>query len=64
LSSLEQLFKASVHFHGQEQVPEDIIIFAVNHFARLESLILPYELFRATVEPLLSLACHELFGGI
>jgi len=63
VSGLERLFKASIRVHGHENIPEGVIIFVVNHFTRLETLILPYEIFRITGRPVMSLAHHELFVG-
>ena len=63
VSAIERLFKASVHVHGQENIPDGTIIFAVNHFTRLETLVLPYELFRLTGRPVMSLVYHRLFAG-
>ena len=63
VSAIERLFKASVHVHGQENIPDGIIIFVVNHFTRLETLVLPYELFRLTGKPVMSLVHHKLFVG-
>ncbi len=63
MSALERLFKASVRFDGQEHLPDGVIIFAVNHFTRLETLLLPYELFKVTGRAVMSLAHHGLFGG-
>ncbi len=63
VSALERLFKASVRVHGQEHLPDGVIIFMVNHFTRLETLVLPYELFRLTARPVMSLVHHGLFVG-
>jgi 1-acyl-sn-glycerol-3-phosphate acyltransferase len=41
IKALERLFKASVRVHGAENIPDGVSILAVNHFTRLETLILP-----------------------
>jgi esterase/lipase/1-acyl-sn-glycerol-3-phosphate acyltransferase len=63
IQALARLFKASVRVHGAENIPDGIIVFAVNHFTRLETLILPYEFYRLTGKPIMSLAYHGLFTG-
>ena len=63
MSAIKCLFKDSVRVHGQENIPDGIIIFVVNHFTRLETLVLPYQLFRLTGKPVMSLVHHKLFVG-
>ncbi|MBU1055602.1 MAG: alpha/beta fold hydrolase [Proteobacteria bacterium] len=63
IQALRRWSKASVHIHGAENIPDGVIIFAVNHFTRLETLILPYEFYRLTGKPIMSLAYHGLFTG-
>jgi esterase/lipase/1-acyl-sn-glycerol-3-phosphate acyltransferase len=63
IKALERLFKASVRIYGTENIPDGVLIFAVNHFTRLETLILPYEFYRLTGKPVMSLAHHGLFTG-
>lgn len=63
VKALERLLKASVRVYGAENIPDGVIIFAVNHFTRLETLILPYEFYKLTGKPVMSLAYHGLFTG-
>jgi esterase/lipase/1-acyl-sn-glycerol-3-phosphate acyltransferase len=63
IQALARWFKASVHVCGAENIPDGVIIFVVNHFTRLETLILPYEFYRLTGKPIMSLAYHGLFTG-
>jgi esterase/lipase/1-acyl-sn-glycerol-3-phosphate acyltransferase len=63
VQALAHWFKASVRVYGAENIPDGVIIFAVNHFTRLETLILPYEFYRLTGKPVMSLAYHGLFTG-
>jgi esterase/lipase len=63
IQALERLFKASVHVDDAENIPDGVVIFAVNHFTRLETLILPYQLSKLTGRPVMSLAYHGLFTG-
>jgi esterase/lipase len=61
IQALERLFKASVNIHDAENIPDGVIVFVVNHFTRLETLILPYEFYKLTGKPVMSLAYHGLF---
>ena len=63
IQALARWFKASVQVCGAENIPDGVIIFLVNHFTRLETLILPYEFYRLTGKPIMSLAYHGLFTG-
>jgi len=63
IQALARWFKASVRVYRAENIPDGVIIFAVNHFTRLETLILPYEFYRLTGKPIMSLAYHGLFTG-
>ena len=63
IQALARWFKASVRVYGAENIPDGVIILAVNHFTRLETLILPYEFYRLTGKPIMSLAYHGLFTG-
>ena len=63
VSAIERLFRASVTVTGREHLPHGVLIFAVNHFTRLETLLLPYEFYKLTGRPVMSLAYHAFFGG-
>jgi esterase/lipase/1-acyl-sn-glycerol-3-phosphate acyltransferase len=63
IQALRRWSRASVHIHGAENIPDGVLIFAVNHFTRLETLILPYEFYKLTGKPIMSLAYHGLFTG-
>ena len=63
VSAIERLFRASVTVTGREHLPRGVLIFAVNHFTRLETLLLPYEFYKLTGKPVMSLAYHTFFGG-
>jgi esterase/lipase/1-acyl-sn-glycerol-3-phosphate acyltransferase len=63
VSAMERVFRASVTVTGAEHLPQGVLIFAVNHFTRLETIFLPYELYKLTGKPVMSLAYHGFFGG-
>ena len=64
IKTLSAFTKADIHIHGKENIPEGAKIFTVNHFTRIETLLLPryiYELTNST--PVWSLADFTLFKG-
>jgi esterase/lipase/1-acyl-sn-glycerol-3-phosphate acyltransferase len=64
LDLASQVMRARVRLHNVDVVSQDMsIIFAANHFTRLETLLLPYIIHKHTgLEPW-SLAAAELFTG-
>lgn len=64
LDVASSLIKADVRLHNFEAVEDDMsIIFTVNHFTRLETLLLPYTLHQHTGLEVWSLAAADLFRG-
>ncbi|MCW7754280.1 alpha/beta fold hydrolase [Desulfobotulus sp. H1] len=63
LKRLYHLSNARTHISGKEHIPPGPVIFTVNHFTRIETLILPYLLEEITGRPIWSLAHHSLFTG-
>lgn len=56
--------RGDVRLHNLDKLEDDMaIVFVVNHFTRLETLLLPYELFKATGMEVMGLAADELFQG-
>ncbi len=64
LDALTKLVKADVRVHNSEVIRNDMaVLFAVNHFTRLETILLPYYLHRHTDRVVHGLAAAELFQG-
>ncbi len=63
IALMQSLSKIKVIVHGQESLPEGSIIFVVNHFTRIETLLLPYHVYTYTHVPVWSLADQSFFEG-
>ena len=56
IKMLSNLSRAQVRLHGTENIPDGGRIFVINHFTRIETLLLPYYIQRQTQMPVWSLA--------
>ncbi len=65
IKALSNLSKAKTHLRGQENIPAKgaSLIFVINHFTRLETVLMPVIIDRLTRVPVWSLADYELFRG-
>ncbi len=63
IKALSGISRARLHLHGTENIPDGPTIYAVNHFTRIETFLLPYHLHRLTGKPIWALAAAELFVG-
>ena len=64
LKAFSWFSKARLTTHGGESIPRDgSLLFVINHFTRIETLLVPYWLHKITDLPVWSLADYELFRG-
>lgn len=63
IQAISNLSKARIHLHGEENIPGGSIIFVINHFTRIETVLLPYLIHRLTRVPVWILADAEFFNG-
>ncbi len=64
VGAISSLARANFRIHGKENLPRGgALIFAINHFTRIETIFLPYFLNRMTGKTIWSLADDSLFQG-
>lgn len=63
IKTLAGLSKAEIRIHGRENLPEGSALFVVNHFTRIETLLLPYHIHKLVKIPVWSLADYQFFEG-
>lgn len=63
IKALSNLSKTNVRVHGEKNIPQGAIIYAINHFTRIETLFIPYHINKLTKKVIWSLADYELFKG-
>lgn len=63
IKALYDISRARVNLHLEEKLPDTSVIFAVNHFTRIETVFLPFHIQKITGMPVWSLASSELFQG-
>ena len=64
--TLDGIFKASdadIRVHGVENIPEQPVLFVINHFTRMETVIVPYVLNKFAGLYPISLAHYSFFSG-
>lgn len=64
LDIAKRLIKADVRVHNTKSIRDDMaIVYVVNHFTRLETFLIPYELHKHLGREVWSLASGDLFFG-
>ena len=64
--ALDVIFKASgsdVRMHGVQNVPDQPVLYVVNHFTRMETIIMPYVIKKYIQKYPISLADSSFFAG-
>jgi esterase/lipase/1-acyl-sn-glycerol-3-phosphate acyltransferase len=60
---VSNLSAAKVILQGTENIPRGSIIFVINHFTRLETVLMPLHIYNLTKVPVWSLGDYRLFEG-
>lgn len=63
IKALSRFAKADIVIHGKDNIPSGPTIFVMNHFTRVETIILPNCTYELTGKPAYSLAASSLFKG-
>ncbi len=63
IKALSSIARARINIFGEENIPKGPTIFVINHFTRIETFLLPYQIFKLTGVPVWSLAAPGLFVG-
>ncbi|MBN2160820.1 MAG: alpha/beta hydrolase [Spirochaetes bacterium] len=64
--TLDTIFTASgtdIRVHGAEQVPDQPVLYVINHFTRMETFLMPYIITKKIKKFPISLAHESLMGG-
>jgi esterase/lipase/1-acyl-sn-glycerol-3-phosphate acyltransferase len=63
IKTLAGLSKANIRIHEKENIPDGSVVFVVNHFTRIETLLIPYHIHKLVKVPVWSLADYQFFEG-
>jgi len=63
IKAISGLSKARIRIHDEHNIPKGSIIFVINHFTRIETILMPYHIYHLTDVPVWSLADYSLFKG-
>jgi esterase/lipase/1-acyl-sn-glycerol-3-phosphate acyltransferase len=64
--TLDAIIKASgtdIRLHGTEKVPDQPVLYVINHFTRMETILMPYIIKKNIKKYPISLAAQSFFGG-
>ena len=63
IKAFSDLTRANIRIYGEKEIPRGSVLFAVNHFTRMETFFIPYYIHRLTGQTIWALAADELFAG-
>jgi esterase/lipase/1-acyl-sn-glycerol-3-phosphate acyltransferase len=63
LDTLIKISGTDIHLHGSENVPNHPVLYVINHFTRLETILMPYIIIKISKKYPVSLADHSFFNG-
>jgi esterase/lipase/1-acyl-sn-glycerol-3-phosphate acyltransferase len=63
IKTISNFTKARINLHGAENIPNGPKIFVINHFTRIETVLMPYHINKLIHVPVWSLASPEFFVG-
>src|SRR4030066_2229645 len=64
--TLDAVIKASgtdIRIHGASSVPDQPVLYVINHFTRMETILMPYVIRKSIKKYPISLADSSFFGG-
>ncbi len=63
LNTLIKVSGTDIRLHGAENVPDQPVLYVINHFTRLETILMPYIIDKNIKKYPISLADHSFFSG-
>jgi len=63
LSTLIKVSGTDIRLHGNQNVPDQPVLYVINHFTRLETILMPYIIIKNIKKYPISLADHSFFSG-
>src|SRR5450759_1668722 len=63
LDALTKVSGTDIRLHGVEGVPNQPVLYVINHFTRMETILMPYIIKKSIKKYPLSLADQSFFGG-
>ena len=63
LATLIKVSGTDIRMHGTQNVPDQPVLYVINHFTRLETILMPYIIKKSIKKYPISLAHHSFFSG-
>ena len=63
LAALIKVSGTDIRLHGTQNVPDQPVLYVINHFTRLETILMPYIIKKSIKKFPISLAHHSFFSG-